>query len=49
MEKSNKTTSMVEASSETTVSGYFERAGSFAYIGIMLLFYITLIAIFSLS
>jgi hypothetical protein len=49
MENSNKTTSIVEAQSNGTISGYFERAGSFAYIGIMVLFYITLFAIFSLS
>jgi hypothetical protein len=49
MGKSSKTSSTVEAQSNGTISGYFQRAGSFAYIAIMVVFYVSLITIFSLS
>lgn len=48
MEKS-KTTSIVETESTDGITGYLERAGSFAYIAIMAVFYSALLAIFSLA
>jgi len=47
MGRSNKTSSTVEAKSNDTLTGYLQRAGSFAYISIMVIIYLTLIAIFS--
>ncbi len=49
MEKSKITTSIVDAESNDAITGYFERAGSFATIAIMAIFYTALFAIFSLS
>ncbi|MEY4930372.1 MAG: hypothetical protein RI909_1096 [Bacteroidota bacterium] len=49
MEKSNKTTSIVDTESNDIVTTYFQRAGSFGYIVVMAIFYIALIAIFSLT
>jgi hypothetical protein len=49
MEKSKKTTSIVETESTDAITGYFERAGSFGSIAIMAIFYTALFAIFSLA
>jgi hypothetical protein len=47
MEKS-KTTSIVNAESNDTITGYFERAGSFGIVAVMSLFYTALLTIFSI-
>jgi len=49
MEKSNKTTSIVDTESNDIITTYFKRAGSFGYLVVMAVFYMALIVIFSLA
>jgi hypothetical protein len=46
MAKISKTSSTVEAKSNDEVSGYFQRAGAFGHMAVMIIFYVILYTIF---